>query len=55
MIILEKCFKGAIIADHKSQRYLAKETFVRKRDTHSTNYLLNGRSVSKARVLEPIK
>lgn len=55
MIILEKCFKGATIADHLNRRYLVKETFVKQREPHRVNYLLNGKNVPKSKVLQPIR
>ena len=55
MIILEKCFRGATIADHLNRRFLVKQTFIRKRTPHRISYLLDGKEVPKNKVLQPIE
>lgn len=54
MVIVEKCYRDAVIADHKNRRYLVKVTFIRQREPHRVSYLLNGKNVPKNKVLQPI-
>ena len=56
MIIIEKCFKGAIVPDSKNRRYKARITFYIRREPNRVTYLLlSGKQTSKHRCLQPIK